>query len=415
METRPLSILLLLLLTMLPIGCNAEVIDPLPPDEYLESALSWLEAHAVTGQDVDWQAVRQEAAAIVPDPQTTADTYPAIKYALAQLDDGIGYLSEPPGSADTTGFGIMATFPEGIVVGIYPDSPAEKAGIQMGDLIESADGKPPQPETYHPWITTLSSSGNNADLLIRREGSDASLSVQLDTAEYNTSEGHPTGRKLPLSSGSVVYVDLVADWGSRDYPTRVQKILRDEDDGTTCGWIIDLRRNVSGDIWSYLAAIGPILGEGEVGGFVYPDGAIEDWSYRDGKVFWAGDERGESYIRGSIFVPNHPDLPVALLFGKLTHDAGELVAVAFQGRANVRTFGEPTAGVPHLNLHTPLSDGASLGVSGAVARDRAGKLYDEPISPDEKVIIDWRRLGRPDDPVIMAAQEWLAAQLVCAQ
>jgi C-terminal processing protease CtpA/Prc len=414
-QNKEIFSLITLLLALLIAGCKADAVDPLPPDEYLDSALTWLETHAVTGQDMDWQKLRQEAEAIAPDLQTTADTYPAIEFVLSQLDGGFGYLGYPDNSAEVLGYGIIATYPEGYVVRVYADSPAAEAGIQVGDIIEAIDGAPPRPAAHHDWILLMRFPANSADMLLRRKGSDISRLHHLDAAEYDGSEGDPIGRQLPLKSGTVVYVDLVDDWGSRDYPTRVQKILRDEDSDSTCGWIIDLRRNIGGDLWSYLAALGPILGEGKSGGFVYPDGAIEDWVYRDGKVYWGGDERGESFVRGSIYSPQHADLPVALLAGKLTHDAGELVLVAFQGWGNVRIFGEPTAGVPHLNLHTPLSDGASLHVSGALGQDRTGRLYDGPVLPDEMVAIDWQRLGQADDPVIMAAQDWLATQSPCTR
>ena len=107
-------------------------------------------------------------------------------------------------------------------------------------------------------------------------------------------------------------------------------------------------------------------------GFVYNDGREELWRLEDGQVFWADEEREESYVRGQRFVAEQPSLPVALLISPLTEAAGELVVVAFQGWGNVRTFGEPTLGAANLILHTPLSDGALLFVSGAQGVDRSG-------------------------------------------
>jgi hypothetical protein len=40
-------------------GCQLAAPDPPPSDEYLEEALTWLEANAVTAGNVDWEAVRK--------------------------------------------------------------------------------------------------------------------------------------------------------------------------------------------------------------------------------------------------------------------------------------------------------------------------------------------------------------------
>jgi C-terminal processing protease CtpA/Prc len=133
----------------------------------------------------------------------------------------------------------------------------------------------------------------------------------------------------------------------------------------------------------------------------------------NGKVFWADEEREESYVRGRRHELERPSPPVALMVGPLTEAAGELVVVAFQGWGTVRTFGEATLGAPHLILHTPLSDGANLYISGARGLDRLGTVYNGPINPDEPLSIVWQHLGDDNDPVISAALDWLATQPAC--
>jgi C-terminal processing protease CtpA/Prc len=192
-------------------------------------------------------------------------------------------------------------------------------------------------------------------------------------------------------------------------------VLRAVDRPAACGWVIDLRRNIGGDVWTYLAAAGPILGEGDVGGFVYRGGRREWWSYRAGTVYWDGGARDESYVKGPRDAPARPTAPVALLTSRATSEAGELVRVAFQGRPKTRSFGEPTGGAPLLLYHTPLSDDAHLFVAGAFAFDRTGRVYDGPIPPDQAVGIDWAAFGTEHDPVLRAAREWLDGQPECAR
>jgi len=88
--------------------------------------------------------------------------------------------------------------------------------------------------------------------------------------------------------------------------------------------------------------------------------------------------------------------------------------VAFQGYPNVRTFGETTGGAPRLILHTELSDGTTIFVSGALAIDRDGDAYVGSMWPAEKVKTDWTQFGTDQDPVLNAATDWLQTQPGCA-
>jgi C-terminal processing protease CtpA/Prc len=226
----------------------------------------------------------------------------------------------------------------------------------------------------------------------------------------------PSGRRYANGAAGVGYLALPSETGARrEYPTLAQQVLREVDASAVCGWMIDARRIAGGNLWSYLAAVGPILGEGEVGGFVYGDGTREPWHYLDGKVYWNHNAREESEVEGPLFRPKHPALPVALLTSRATLGAGELLLVAFAGRPQVRRFGEATAGAPFLQFHTALSDGAWLTVSGAQGQDRTGQTYGGPITPDEAVVTDWAALGTDGDPVIQAARAWLLEQPACME
>jgi carboxyl-terminal processing protease len=402
-------------------GCQLAVTDPLPPDEYLEEALTWLEANAVMAGNVDWEAVRMEANQIAAEAQTTADTYPAVEYALEQLNDPQAFMITPEMSAmQSTGLGITAVYPENIIIKVDENSPGAKAGLWAGDRLLAINGAPPTPEQFRPrQVDFLHEALDSKDVTLAWQRRDQKDHVEEQWQITLTEEGYvyenePLGREFVIGEKTVGYLDLIIDQGTRLYPTRAQAAMADVDGPDTCGWMIDLRRNRGGDLWTYFAALSPFLGDGEPGGFVYQDGRRETWTLRDGKVYWADEEREESYVRG----PRHrlqgsPSPPVAFLTGPLTEAAGELVVVAFQGWGNTRTFGEPTLGSPHLIQHGLLSDGVRLFVSGAEGMDRNGIVYNSPIIPDEAVPIDWQHLGDEQDPVIAAALEWLAAQETC--
>lgn len=402
------------LLALFLLGCGSQTAEPLPPDQYLDNALNWLEANAVTAENVDWDAVRAEAEALASEPQTTADTYPAIEYAIAQLNDPEAFMTTPEKSVwQGAGLGITAVYPQNVIVEVKEGSPAAEADIRVGDQVLAINSDPPMPGNTHPRQVDFLFDPLHAQtitLTLQRGG--AQWETTLTGAVFNF-ESQPVSRAFPVAGKTVAYLELPTDVGTRMYPTDAQAAMAAVDDADTCGWLIDLRRSRGGDLWTYFAALSPILEDGDLGGFVYVDGSREMWSLREGKVFWADEERDESYVRGRRHELERPSPPVALLIGPLTEAAGELVVVGFQGWGTVRTFGEPTLGAPHLTLHTPLSDGARLFVSGAWGMDRQGNVYNGPITPDEMVAIDWQHLGDADDPVIAAALDWLATQPAC--
>jgi C-terminal processing protease CtpA/Prc len=170
------------------------------------------------------------------------------------------------------------------------------------------------------------------------------------------------------------------------------------------GWIVDLRQNLGGDLYLMIAAAGPILGEGDLGGLVDARGVRRPWSYRRRGVF-VGRKRRVS-VR-AIDAVRSATAPVAILTSRLTASAGEAVAVAFSGRARTRRFGEATAGVPTGLEDKTLADGALVRCSTAVFADRTGRRYHGPIDPDQPVAADWTCVGTDDDPVLRAALEWL--------
>ncbi len=56
------------------------------------------------------------------------------------------------------------------------------------------------------------------------------------------------------------------------YASNLQTLIRGTDARNPCGWVLDLRENTGGNIWPMLAGLGPLIGDGIIGGFVYPGG-----------------------------------------------------------------------------------------------------------------------------------------------
>jgi carboxyl-terminal processing protease len=424
MKTRHLILMLLALLisscgTIAPAPTPTAI--PLPPPQYAEAAFQWLETHAMLKDNLDWAALRNDTAEIIASARTTADTLPALCLAIRRLKDGNAWLLVP--GLETPNFytGYYTLYPENsVVIRIDTDSPAEKAGLQVGDRIEQVNGQAPIPYEEMDAFPPCNEKPVDASLLehltIDRNGQ----FIEMDVKKTQLTSGNdpyyaPRSQRLESNSSGIGYLELTLESGNHSqYPGDIQKLMRKMDKEPVCGWIIDLRRNPGGDIWSYIAAVGPLLGEGGLGGFRYLDGKREPWTYQDGQVLWNNEYRYESEIDGSIYTPKQIT-PVALLISPGTRAAAELLWVAFQGRADARTFGEPTRGLPTLVTHTDLSDGTVLFASGANSYDRNGRVYSSPIQPDVSVGTNWSQFGTAQDAVITAAVDWFRSQPACTQ
>lgn len=157
-----------------------------------------------------------------------------------------------------------------------------------------------------------------------------------------------------------------------------EKILK-QDKRNVKGWIIDLRGNFGGNMWPMLLAIGPILGEGTVGYFFYPDSSFYTWNYKNGKVF---DENGIWGQVSNTYSLRSPNPYVAILTDNITASSGEAVAIAFKGRDKAKSFGKQTFGVSTSNRMHTLSDGSRINLTESVFADRNKIKYGRSVYPD---------------------------------
>jgi carboxyl-terminal processing protease len=164
------------------------------------------------------------------------------------------------------------------------------------------------------------------------------------------------------------------------FADRVQGLVRELEPTATCGWVVDLRDNGGGNLWPMLAGVGPLLGDGEAGASIYPDGRRVPFWYRDGKAGF-GD-----YVQLRVSAAPHRladgSPRIAVLIGADTASSGEVLAMALRARDGALTFGAPTRGLPTGNRTFPLADGAALVLTVAATSDRAGREHRGEIEPD---------------------------------
>ncbi|MFI5982560.1 S41 family peptidase [Streptomyces sp. NPDC051555] len=221
-------------------------------------------------------------------------------------------------------------------------------------------------------------------------------------------------RDAHARAGSVGYFALPAVVGSLEtldrYVRQGRAAVEDaERGGAACGWIVDLRQNSGGNMWPMFAVAAPLLGEGRVGSFVFPDGSSTPWYVKNRRPGLNGEESpwGPADPLGT------PDAAVAVLTDGGTASAAEAVLIAFKGRPNTLAFGTASYGVPTGNDGFPLSDGAVINLTTALDADRSGRTYDRAVPPDREVPTFRPDIGTDRDEPVRAASEWLATLGAC--
>jgi carboxyl-terminal processing protease len=382
---------------------------------YFDEVFNYIRQNSVKAKMVDWNNLQAEALAKIDGATTTTEVYPAIKLILERLGDNHSFLLTPEAVKLTQGGntrqpGLFVVYPEGVIIIVFAGSPAERAGLQIADVILEINGKPVSALSHNEFRNAL--YGNSSELIIQRRGVEQPLKIKLEVAtEPFSSIIPPQGRLIAESIG---YLEVTAFGGNDSekkeaYISRLLNCIKELDRARVKGWILDLRRNTGGNMFPMLAGIAPLHGAGKVAAFYYPTRrGSEKWDY------WRYQQNGKFFIAKYVQMQNaklyrlkRPNPPVAVLTSRYTQSSGEMVLLTFLNRPQSRTFGEASAGLPTANGSKYFSDGAGLFLTVALGADRTGKIYDSSIEPDEPVPIDWQELGTEIDPVIQAAAKWL--------
>jgi C-terminal processing protease CtpA/Prc len=194
----------------------------------------------------------------------------------------------------------------------------------------------------------------------------------------------------------------------------LQSVIARLDSRYISRWIIDLRQNSGGNCWPMLAGVGPLLGEGVYGYFVSAtSGERVPITYRDGSAFQGRHVLCRVSSQG--YKTQRARKSIVVLTGRRTISAGEIVALAFRGRAQTCLIGEPTAGLTTANATYSLSDHSMLVLTVCQEADYTGRICQGSIQPDKLVISLPVKTGTAataaaEDPAREAALEWLQKQ-----
>ncbi|MFZ5808486.1 MAG: S41 family peptidase [Chloroflexota bacterium] len=349
----------------------------------------------------DWEAIHQEFSARVSAGLTPEAFYQAMDEMIARLNDEHSVFLSPQeaaeedaefaGENDYVGIGILtAAVPErqrATVIVVFPDSPAEKAGLRSHDSILSVDGQPILDEFGFLRSELLRGpQGSTIEILAQTPGqAPRTLSV---TRQRIFGALPVPFQVFTTPSGKRIGYLLIASLGDETVDEQVGKALREMTrSAPLAGLILDNRQNPGG---------ADSVAKGVLSYFT--DGRLGYFADRHQKKRWFS-------VNGRD-VGGSSRLPLVVLIGPDTVSFGEIISGILQDQKRAYLIGETTTGNIELLWSYEFPDGSRAWIAHEafhptnhpeVNWEKSG------ITPDLLVSSNWDEITPDTDPAIQAA------------
>jgi len=322
----------------------------------------------------------------------------AIKGMLNGLDPHSTYLDAEDyselregTSGEFGGLGIEVGMEDGFIKVISPidDTPAQRAGVQAGDLIIRLDDEPVKGMSLDEAVKKMRGKpGTSIKLTIVREERDKPLEITVERAIIKVAS--VKHRMLEPGFGYV----RISQFQSRTPEDLLKAVsaLKEADEPPLKGLVLDLRNNPGGVLNAAVAVSDAFLTEGTI---VYTEGRVKDAELR----FQAAPD---DILEGA---------PLVVLVNGGSASASEIVAGALQDHRRALIMGRRTFGKGSVQSVLPISDTAALKLTTARYFTPNGRsIQAEGIEPDI-VLEEVKVAARPHDGLESVKEADLARHL----
>jgi carboxyl-terminal processing protease len=292
------------------------------------------------------QAVGDEGHTTFLTPEELASSQASLSGSYA----GIG------AEMDTTG-------DQPIVVGVFHDSPADRAGLRRGDVVTAVDGTPTKGTPLDAVISSVRGpAGTSVELTVTREGTANPITFHIVRAEVT----------IPSVDWAWVPGTRVADIRIEQFSNGAADIfkttLADAVGQGATGVILDLRGNPGGYVNEAVGVASQFLTSGTV------------YIQRDA----SGKEVPTPVSSGGVA----PKVPVVVLVDHGTASSAEIVTGALQDAGRATVVGERTFGTGTVLGKFDLADGSALRI-GTVEwlTPKGRRIWHEGLVPDVAVTL----------------------------
>lgn len=278
----------------------------------------------------------------------------------------------PEGTFDGIGATVAEENGEIVIVAPIEGTPAERAGLQRGDVILEVDGESTRGWTVEEAVLKIRGErGTTVRLRIRHpDGSEEELAIERAEIKVESVTTIPPGGELKNAAGETVtdlgYIQIREF--NRPTEREVERAIEELRDAGARGIILDLRNNPGGLLETTVNIADLFLDAGTILIEQHKDGTEQVYRAREGGLA--------------------TDLPVVILLNQFSASGSEVLAAALRDNDRATIVGEKSFGKGTVNVPRELSDGGALFVTIArwLTPDRV-QIDGVGISPDVQVTL----------------------------
>jgi carboxyl-terminal processing protease len=277
---------------------------------------------------------------------------PAASMAAYKAQQASGVVS--PGIV----FARRAGYP--YVVAALPGSPAQKAGVQPGDLLDSVNGKTLRNAPFWQVQATLDGpEGSSCEIGLFRGGDEKKLTISLQRTKFEP--------PAPSTKWERDVAIIKIPTFNAASAAAVRKDLEEAQRRQIGKVIVDLRDAIGGDVAEAVPMAALFVGKGTIATVVGRKVAARPLETQTDPV-WKGK--------------------TVVLMDDSTGGPAEVFAAALHDRANAPTVGETTVGMAIIQKSVPTSEGGTLFMTiGRYVSPAGHELGGKGLAPDERVVV----------------------------
>ena len=378
------------------------------PQELVDEVWQLIDRHYVdaTFNQVDWASVRMDY--LGRSYSNREDAYDAIREMLEQLEDPYTRFMDPQEfrnmqidtSGELTGVGIRIFQDEEInhilVVAPIEDTPAFDAGVRARDVIIAIDGESTEGMALNAAVTRIRGPvGSSVKLTIQR--GEQLIDFEIKRARI---EIHPVRYTYQSGTeGGIGYIRLTQF--SANAAAEMRQAIQDLERQGIIGYILDLRSNPGGLLYSSIDIARMWLEDGNIVSTVDRQGIVDEE---------AANNRALTH------------LPLVVLVDGGSASASEILSGALQDNERAVLVGTQTFGKGLVQSVRSLPDGSGITITESKYLTPSGRDINLlGIEPDvlvelteedrEALSKDRGKIGTLEDPQYSRALDELSAQV----
>ncbi len=246
------------------------------------------------------------------------------------------------------------------VVGPMAGSPAQKAGVHPGDLIDTVDGKPVRNAPLWKVKAALEGpEGSHVEVILFRGGDEKKVSLSIPRARFD-----PPALSTRWERDILV---VVIPSFARATSEGLRQAIEEANRRGVSRLVLDLRGAIGGDAAAAVSPASLFMGKGLVARGV------------SRRVTLASlESTGERLWKGRTVI----------LTDDATGGAAEVFAAALHDRAEAITVGETTVGMAIVQKLVPTQSGGTLYMTvGRYVSPSGTQLAGKGMTPDDRVIV----------------------------